>query len=607
VLDELYRAKAVHLVQQKRGSIDIGSPLEDSSVVSAALIKVRSLKYQLGIKPVENSGTRSRHRTPKQEIQHIVSELDGVFDFFSKNAARKKEIEARLKVLYESRQSMGDIIRLGIAPGLYRKTIHMGYKAGYVNDISILNERLGSMKEAEHLLVTADHMKKKIVAVFYDCNRELGIIRALADAGFQELKIPEEFLSKKDPLSVIDKEAKDLEAEKKALDKKTNAQKRESSHMIIHAEKVLSEASKKSEAPLMFGETASTSIVTGWVPKKKASKLISSLESLTSKNIYVEELDIPEDENVPVKLNNPVMAKPYEFLLRLFSIPSYREIDPSIFMFFTFPLFFGFMLGDAGYGLLTLIAFLIARKMFKQGKDLINILIFSSVATIVFGLVFGEFFGFEMGEFGFVQHIVQTIHINYPILQRSAGSVTQLIIISLIIGALHINFGLALGFINVYNKHGLKQAIFEKGGWFMLELGAVAVALGLSSYIHLSPVFGFTIIAAAIILIYLGEGISGIVELPSIFVHIGSYMRLMAIGLASVALAGVINEQSASLLGKGPLWIIFAVFVFAMGHLINLMLGLIGPFLHSLRLHYVENFTKFYTGGGTEFSPFGRS
>ena len=150
------------------------------------------------------------------------------------------------------------------------------------------------------------------------------------------------------------------------------------------------------------------------------------------------------------------------------------------------------------------------------------------------------------------------------------------------------------------------MAILEKCSWWLLQFAVLIIVF--SAIEILVPVMlyvGIGLVIVTAVMLFFGEGIQGLIELPSIFVHIGSYMRLMAIGLASVGLAIVINEQSGILFSKGIFGILAGIIIFSIGHVINISLGIIGPFLHSLRLHYVEHFTKFYKGGGKEFSPFG--
>jgi len=194
-------------------------------------------------------------------------------------------------------------------------------------------------------------------------------------------------------------------------------------------------------------------------------------------------------------------------------------------------------------------------------------------------------------------------HSNYNIL---GYDILTILLISVIIGALHINFGLLIGFYNVFVAHGLKHAIFEKVSWFVLEAGVALIVLSLLKMIVWPVWVGVIIFIISLIMLFIGEGVRGLIEFPALFSNMLSYMRLGAVGLASLGLAVVVNENFAKpLLAKGGFSIIAAILIMIIGHAINIALGVIGPFLHGVRLHYVEFFTKFFHGGGVEFKPFG--
>jgi len=186
-----------------------------------------------------------------------------------------------------------------------------------------------------------------------------------------------------------------------------------------------------------------------------------------------------------------------------------------------------------------------------------------------------------------------------PHLLSRSEQIMDLLTLSLIIGAIHVTLGLLIGFYNEMMHHGFVKAFMEKISWILLE---VAVIVGY----FVNVLAGVVIGVIAIILLGIGEGVKGLIEIPSIFSNILSYARLMALGVASVKLAEVINHFAGQMFISGAMGIIFGILLLVIGHVINIALGIMGPFLHSLRLHYVEFFTKFYSGGGTSYNPFGR-
>ncbi len=598
VIEDLYNARVIDIIEHsKDGELDIGIPMKDSEAMSDAVVKLRSVMFQLGIEKDRDERYKELE-FPKTKLKEIESLHAAV----SRLTAELRETDARLKHLSDSKEKLMGVEALGISPGLLKKTGLLVFFLGFVDYESSLEQGFKKNLKTGFEMVSAVLDGRQLVCVFIDKDKENDAMNVLREHNFTELKIPEEFC-RKDALKDIYKESAGHVKRKNDIDRELERTRRDKEKDIRSTEKSLSVILKKAEAPLMFAETKNISMISGWVPKKSRDRLQKKLEKTTANKIYIEDSEIGKDEGVPVKLDNPLPARPYEFLLRLFSMPSYRELDPTIFMFITFPLFFGFMLGDIGYGLVIAILLMYLMKRFPDSKDLFRIMMFSAVSSIIFGFVFGEFFGFEIAQLSYIQPLVHNFH--YPFIERGAETATELIEISAVFGVVHVNFGLILGFINVLRQHGLKHAIYEKASWFILEAGAALALLKLMGFINISIFLGLGLIIVAAVMLFLGEGIQGIVELPSVFVHIGSYMRLMAIGLASVSLAIVINEQSAPLLKSGILGIVGGILIFTIGHIFNIALGVIGPFLHSLRLHYVEHFTKFYKGGGREFSPFG--
>jgi V/A-type H+/Na+-transporting ATPase subunit I len=603
VINELHTLNAIDIIEHKSiEGLDIGTPLSESTIFSEAVLSIRRTLYQLEIEPDPDLSAEIIEDLEKEQkfIEKIDNLTNELYD-------RKKEIENLIKILTEEYTKLRSLNNLGLNLDYLKDTKTLSFYIGYVQDGKIIRKELKEKIGEEFELVSSLHEDKEMLALYVPKEKDTTCFEILRKNGFIEFKLPQRL--DKDALEKTENKIVSLKKEEKQIEKKILKIKKEEGFRLQKLERSFSILSQKADAPLLFGETKNIAIITGWIPEKKRRLVLRRINDITGNSVFIEKLAIHKDDEVPIKLGNYKLVKPYEFLLRMFSMPSYKELDPSIFMFITFPLFFGFMLGDIGYGLTTLFLFTFLKTKIPKAKDLLNIMIYCSISSIIFGFIYGEFYGFELSHWHWVENLANTylspLHLHYPFIHRSAHTALELIKLSLIIGAIHVNIGLILGFINVWKAHGLKHAIFEKVSWFVLEIGVAIIALSSMGLIPLKMWDGIIIVIIAAVMLFLGEGVQGLVELPSIFIHMGSYLRLMAIGLASVGLAVVINEQAAPLFQQGISGIIGGILIFTLGHIINIALGIIGPFLHSLRLHYVEYFTKFYKGGGKEYCPFG--
>jgi V/A-type H+-transporting ATPase subunit I len=284
-----------------------------------------------------------------------------------------------------------------------------------------------------------------------------------------------------------------------------------------------------------------------------------------------------------------------------------------------------------GYGIIVMaIGFAIKQKFKTGGLNAIAlILMFSGVLSTIFGVIYGEFFGFPIFNIVFQGHPEEGIlgiagpaiaGIHFPI--HRFDSVKPLLLLCFAIGIFHVLLGYVIGFRNEAVKHDLKHAIYAKGSWMMILIGGVLlIAKAMPALMSKSPMpTGNTIFLAGaglmligVILLIKGEGFISILELPTLLSNILSYSRILAIGLSSAGIALAVNTMSMDLfirpkgilLGGGIVLALSGVVILFIGHLINLLLGILGPGIHSLRLQYVEFFTKFYEGGGTKYLPFG--
>ncbi len=335
-------------------------------------------------------------------------------------------------------------------------------------------------------------------------------------------------------------------------------------------------------------------VLEGWIPADARPRLVAALAAEFGDTVVVEEVarDQWTAADAPVVLRNPRIFRPFELLISLLPLPRYGSIDPTPFVAVFFPMFFGLMLGDLGYGaVLLLLGLLLHHRAVPDGRThrIAEILITCAIFSIIFGVLFGELFG-DLGRRAFGLHAVWF---------DREEAVVPFLILAVALGGVHMLLGLVIGAVSAYHEHR-RTAIGRGLAAAMLILVAVALLASVRVLPHglLTPAAIALLVVFPIMIIV--EGVVAPVEFLSTLGRVLSYARIMALGTASVMLAVVANRMSGAF-GSALVGVVFALLF----HVVNFALGVFSPTIHALRLHYVEFFGNFYSPGGVVYRPFG--
>lgn len=402
---------------------------------------------------------------------------------------------------------------------------------------------------------------------------------------------------------------------------------------IVCIEEQLEIENKKLEVIDNLGVTSDSFALEGWMPKSKIGQLRTVFEKNTKGTMLFE---LETHEHPPTQFDNPKKFKLFEAFIRFYSLPEGKEFDPTLIFGIFFPIFYGMMVGDAGYGL---VIFLVCRWVIRRidgGKKNFNIMpgmlrkfalnilkrrqmvklakamTPGAIIAIGLGFVFNLYFGFHLNGylFGFLN---STFGLHLPADGTIFSPITglrKLLLISGYIGLGMVTFGLVLGILNSI-REGLKKHAIGKMGWLLFGWGVVLLGLALMHHQHINPVHSMQgavyigLMIGGIALMFIGEGPRAIMELPSIVSHILSYTRLIGILLASVILADVIDFIFIKTTHHSIPFIILGTIILFIGHIFNIIIGVFEPGIQGARLIYVEFFSKFYHGNGRPFKPFG--
>ena len=354
--------------------------------------------------------------------------------------------------------------------------------------------------------------------------------------------------------------------------------------------------------------TDSACILTGWVPEYMApalEKKLSGFECCYS-------LETPaEDDKVPVKLLNRRLATPFESVLGLYSYPDYRGVDPTFVMSIFYFIIFGLIMQDVLYGLILLfgakaLASFLRAKDGSTMKKMLDMFSICGISTIICGVLFGGYFGNLPSAFA--QNILGIE--NFPNIAVAFDPVTNPIpylFLSLGLGAAHLVAGLLMKAYMLIKSGQVLDAVFDVGLWLVLfaGIGLLAVVPEYGKWVALIGAAGLVLTqgrAAKNPIMKLLKGVMSLYDIVGYVSDLLSYSRIMALGLSGAIIAQVVN-LIGTLGGPTVVGFIALILAIALGHTLNLALSLLGAFVHTARLQYIEFFGKFYIDGGEPFKP----
>ncbi len=572
--------------------------LSHQEELSYLLARVGGMIEILGCSNVEKIIPES-----KADLVEIRSCLNNLEPIVRNLSVRLEELQSKLTLLPRYEATLRKLLPI-IPPSAHDpKNISIGILVSRVN-VGVLDSIASKILEitggrAEVVSSDVDVSTRAMFTVFpREFSAEIEALLGQEDVA--RLRLPDE-LSGGPPdvaLQALQRQMSAIPLEMKDINRQLAGLAAEWGEKLVAWQVMLRDEIDANSILTCLGETDMTFVITGWVPTEKFEILKSTLQEDTGEAILVRRLPLTPamKKLAPVMLKNPTPARPFESLVNLLALPRYGHIDPTRLMAFFLPIFFGMILGDIGYGFLLLVISLCLMARFKRGvaHDILTILAIGSGWAIIFGFLFGELFGTLGEELG-----LRPLWFD----RASTEHVASLMVMTLVIGTIHITLGLILGIWEGI-KDRSRNHLLERGGMLLGLISLFFIVGVLAKMLPdelMTPAIGGLILG--IVLIGSSLGWLGILMGPIEFIgligNILSYLRIAAIGLASVYLAKVANDI-AGVAGNIIVGIIVALLI----HALNLVLGAFSPTIHSLRLHYVEFFRKFYEGGGRPYKPY---
>ena len=440
-------------------------------------------------------------------------------------------------------------------------------------------------------------------------------------------KLP--FLSHRVPIKAMEKRQNDIVIEEKAI---ADAEEQLATFVeYIPKFKIAADYFRtRSEKYRVLGtipQSDNVFFIQGWVEKKQAEGIAKTLEEKFDAVVEIEQ----DDENAPIKLKNNHFSESSEGVLESYGLPTHGRVDPTFVMSLFYVFFFGMMLSDAGYGIIMAIGCAVVLLKFPRmasgTNKMLRLFFWCGISTAFWGFMFGGFFGDAIDV---VAHtffgVPETTAVLKPLWFAPLDNPMRLLIWCMLFGIIHLYAGLGMKGYEYLKNKDIVGCISDVIAWYLFLTGLIFMLLPTQIFASIAQMtFNFpgwfntlakvmTIVGMVTIILMSGRanknwglrialGAYDIYGVTSWLSDVLSYSRLLALGLATGVIASVINSM-ATMQGNTPLGVVIFILVFVLGHTLNIAINLLGAYVHTNRLQYVEFFGKFYDAGGEPFRPF---
>ncbi len=549
----------------------------------------------------------------KAMAAEVTGVIEQVEDKTSSLAQAQASMEAELSLLarYEPiLQKIQPLAKQIVTTGAY-DSVALLVERRYKSALEMLKKELDELTHSQCEIVSTD-VDEDTTAVIVVFGRKYSeaVHKFLAMENVNQIRLPSEFQDM--PFDVAYDQLRVRRADLPAQLEQVKAELAQMSaqwylKLSIIRDVLVDKIDEISAIP-KFGQTEYAFVITGWLPVDEVKNFRRTIIEEFGTDVIVNQLEIDEREfeDTPVALKNPKWAEPASWAMSYLmgGKPMYGTIDPSMIWAISYPLIFGMIVGDIGYGIVMLAIVLWMRFKFKDRPAVqiaTGLLGPAATAAILFGVFYGELFGgllWQHGEFMFPTiRITETFFLPY----NREHTVEPLMLMALALGVIQMLFGLILGVVNAIRTKHFKHA-FVKGGLAGFLLGAMILVISMVLLTGgLQPIvqaIGAIAMAVAFLAILRWGGFGGVVEIIELVGTTASYIRIMAVGLSDAIFSSAINEMAKSM---PP---IVGIAVALLFHSLHLVLAVFTPSIHALRLNFYEFGQKYYEASKSEYEPF---